>query len=170
MIERRLRLHYVFAVFPIARDWALWGNPNKPIIGRPTKNTWISKRCFTIFARKFRAQCVLTCTLIQSTFHVYTRFVCTAWNTGTQQVMGAWRNLTAGIWKLVGALSNSEDVFKTRNVTSPKWSQWLSVLLSCLSIACVYQLFCTSVFTPFCLFGCLPVYHWVQKRKTRRRV
>ena len=39
------------------------------------KNTWISKRCFTIFARKFRAQCVLTCTQIQSTFHVYTHTI-----------------------------------------------------------------------------------------------
>ena len=27
MVERKLRLYYVSAVFPIARDWALWRNP-----------------------------------------------------------------------------------------------------------------------------------------------
>ena len=36
MVERRLRLYYVSAVFPIARDWALWRPEGKPIVGRPT--------------------------------------------------------------------------------------------------------------------------------------
>ena len=49
------------------------------------KNTWTSKRCFTIFARRFLAQYVLMCTPIQSTFHAYTPFVCSFWN--TQQAM-----------------------------------------------------------------------------------
>ena len=47
---------------------------------------WISKRCFTIFVKKFLVQCVLTFTQIQSTSHVFTVSVCNAWNTGTDQV------------------------------------------------------------------------------------
>ena len=53
---------------------------------KTTDQPWISKRCFTIFVKKFLVQCVLTYTQIQSTSHVFTVSVCNAWNTGTDQV------------------------------------------------------------------------------------